>query len=263
VPVIDFLDDEVDLTPARHLPVLAPADIGGQAARARAALAAAAGGLDDLIPRLHAASPARAPVTVPLSELARTGVLTIHLSPARGDAEPGDEPVITAGDVIEGRPASGRAAPEERRLRAQPGDVVVAAAGGRLVARALEDGGGLLGPGLALLRPDAQQLDPFFLAGVLGSSANAQVGVSASGATGGRSDIRRVRIPQLPLAQQRRYGEAFRRLTRLTAAARRAVDSSAELAWLLADGATEGALEPADRPPPAPPGASPPAPVSR
>ena len=78
---------------------------------------------------------------------------------------------------------------------------------------------------------------------MLGSSANAQVSLVQTGATG-RADIRRAQVPQLPLAGQRRYGEAFRRMADLAVALRSAGAAGADLAQLLADGVAEGVLEP-------------------
>ena len=253
VPIIDLLDEEVDLTPARWLSAPAPERIGERFSQARARLAALAGELPGLLPDLRPAAGApRAAApragadeagAVPVAELARMGYLAIQAAPARGDLAPGDQAVLTADDVIAGRPASGRAAPDERWPPVSAGDVAVATAGQRLAARVVTEGGCLLGPGLILLRPDPGRLDPYFLAGVLGSSANAQVSLVQTGATG-RADIRRAQIPLLPLAGQRRYGEEFRRMGDLALALRSASEAGADLARLLADGVAGGALEP-------------------
>jgi len=248
VPIIDLLDEEVDLTPARWLSAPAPERIGERFSQARARLAALAGELPALLPDLQPAAGAHEAGAVPVAELARIGSLAIQASPARGDLAPGGQALLTADDVIAARPASGRAAPDERWPAVCAGDVVVAAAGGRLAALVVTGGGWLLGPGLILLRPDPGRLDPHFLAGVLGSSANEQVSLVQTGATG-RADIRRAQVPQLPLAEQRRYGEAFRRMGDLAAALRSAGAAGAELTQLLADGVAQGALKPGRQPP--------------
>ncbi len=253
VPIIDLLDEEVDLTPARWLSAPAPERIGERFSQARARLAALAGELPGLLPDLlpaagapgagaHQAA-AREGRAVPVAELARMGYLAIQAAPARGELAPGDQALLTADDVVAARPASGRAAQDGRWPPVSAGDVVVATAGGRLAAQVATEGGCLLGPGLILLRPDPARLDPYFLAGVLGSSANAQVSLVQTGATG-RADIRRAQVPQLPLAGQRRYGEAFRRMADLAVALRSASAAGADLAQLLADGVAEGVLEP-------------------
>jgi hypothetical protein len=99
----------------------------------------------------------------------------------------------------------------------------------------------VLGAGLTLLRVDPAQLDAQFVAGALRSSANVQTSIAATGGTG-RPDIRRARVPSLALAEQRRYGDAFRRAEKLQAAVRSLTATGAELAQLLADGVAEGAL---------------------
>ncbi|MFB6557115.1 hypothetical protein, partial [Streptomyces sp. NPDC056405] len=59
----------------------------------------------------------------------------------------------------------------------------------------------------------------------------------------------RLRIPLMPLEEQRRYGEAFRHVHALRAEARKAARLAEETAGLLAGGLTGGALIP---PPPRP-----------
>ena len=53
-----------------------------------------------------------------------------------------------------------------------------------------------------------------------------------------------MRVPLLPLEEQRRYGRAFRRLHELRSAARQAGEAAEEAAELLAEGLTSGALLP-------------------
>jgi hypothetical protein len=247
VPIIDLLDEEVDLTPARHLSAPAPERTAERFAQARERLGTMVDELRDLIPDLRPATHSRELIVIPVAELARIGHLTIHHAPVRGDFGHGEEALLTAEDVIEGHPASGRGRPDERWITTRIGDIVVAAAAGRFAVRVLDADGALLGPGLALLRVDPGQLDPHFVAGALRSSANAQTSIAATGGSE-RADIRRAQVPHLPLAEQRRYGDALRRMEKLEAALRSITAMGAELARLLADGVTEGTLQPPEGP---------------
>jgi hypothetical protein len=255
VPIIDLLDDEVDLTPARHLSVLAPERAAERFAEAAARLAEVIGGLPGLVPQLgppqlgppelgppQLGPPDQSgqPGFVAITELARLGYLEVMQAPARGDFGDGEDALLTAADVIEGRPAAGRARRDERWITVRTGDVVVAAVGGRLATRvAAEDA--ILGPALSLVRVDQARLDPHFVAGVLHSTANARETVTqTAGAT--RADIWRAQLPRLPLPVQRRYGDAFRRMAALQAATRSAATVSEQLAQLLADGVAAGVL---------------------
>jgi N-6 DNA Methylase len=243
VPVIDLLDEEVNLTPARYLSARAPELAAERFAQQRDALAAVAGEIGGLIPDLRPAVQQGDVPAVPVAELARIGHLMVHYAPARGDARSGDEPLLMIEDVLEGRPASGKGTPDQRWIALRAGDIVVAAAAGRLVVRVLDADGAVLGPGLILLRTDPGQLDPDFVAGTLRSSSNAQTSVIQTGG-GSRADIGRALLPRLPLAQQRQYGEAFRRIDKLQAVVRSLTAGGEELAQLLADGVTGGRLNP-------------------
>jgi restriction endonuclease S subunit len=102
--------------------------------------------------------------------------------------------------------------------------------------------GALLGAGVHLFRPDPARLDPWFLLGFLSSEAN------LAGASTGSSTLHlspgRLRVPLLPLAEQRRYGEAFRQVEALREQARRAQDLAEETARLVSGGLTGGQLVP-------------------
>ncbi|WP_431680104.1 N-6 DNA methylase [Kitasatospora sp. KL5] len=99
VPALDLLDDETDLSPARHLPAAAPD--GGAAAllHLQARLAELLAGPADPAAALPAVADAPAPAgppTVTVGELARAGALEVHSS-GQG---PALRPAVTA------RPAS-------------------------------------------------------------------------------------------------------------------------------------------------------------
>lgn len=109
------------------------------------------------------------------------------------------------------------------------------------------DAGALLGPQVHLFRPDPARLDAWFLAGFLGSAEN--IAAASTGSTVVHVSPGRLRVPLLPLEEQRRYGEAFRRVHTLRAEAARATELADATARLLAGGLTGGGLIPS--PPPA------------
>jgi len=244
VPVIDLLDDEVDLNPARYLSAPPAERAAERFVDTREGLATVLSGLSRLIPDLRPASHPRPLTFVTVAELARIGQVEVHQAPARTEAGDGSAPLLTIEDVIDGRPPSGRGQPGERWIAMRAGDIVVASsAGGRLVARVVTGDGAILGPGLTLLRVDPERLDAHFVVGALRSSANGQVSARQTG-SGGRADISRALVAYLPLPEQRRYGEAFRLADELQAEARSAAAMGASLAQLLADGVAGGTLEP-------------------
>src|SRR5215469_3019538 len=248
VPVIDLLDDEVDLNPARYLSAPPAERAAERFVDTGEGLATVLSGLSRLIPALRPASHPRPLTFVTVAELARIGQVEVHQAPARTEAGDGSAPLLTIDDVIEGRPPSGRGQPGERWIAMRAGDIVVASsAGGRLAARVVTGDGAILGPGLTLLRVDPEQLDAHFVAGALRSSANGQVSARQTG-SGGRADISRALVAYLPLPEQRRYGEAFRLADELELAARSAAAMGASLAQLLADGVAGGTLEPSVQP---------------
>ena len=244
VPVIDLLDDEVDLNPARYLSAPPAERAAERFVDTRESLATVLNGLSRLIPDLKPASHPRPLTFVTVAELARIGQVEVHHAPARTEASDGSAALLTLEDVIEGRPPSGRGQPGERWITMRAGDIVVASsAGGRLAARVMTGDGAILGAGLTLLRVDPERLDAHFVAGALRSSANGQVSARQTG-SGGRADTSRALVAYLPLPEQRRYGEAFRLADELAAAARSAAAMGASLAQLLADGVAGGTLEP-------------------
>jgi len=232
VPVLDLLDETVDLTPARLVRAVPtttnPTDVATTARALRERLRAAIAELDEI-----SAAPDWSPAgdeprswrTATVADLLRGGALTLL------------------------RPGAGRRGvtpPEE--VEVQPGDVIVpellhSAAHATRVAEA-GDAGAPLGRHLCLLRPDPARLDSWFLAGFLAAEENRQA--AATGSSIVRVDIRRLRIPLLPLADQRRYGLAFQRLAALRATAGAAGRLADETARTLAAGLTAGALLPPD-----------------
>lgn len=264
VPLVDLLVDVVDVTPARHVRATAadidPAalarrvdDLHRQLAEQVTALAAssASGGWQP------SGASAREWRTATVSDLARGGALTVLRAAtpgtrgSKGSGAPAvARPVLAARDIAAGNPPSGTTV-DIHTDAAQPvaaGDVLVRAVAGGGDAAAMtrvaddRDAGALLGQHIHLLRPDPARLDPWFLAGFLGAEdniASASTGSSLVHVTPGR-----LRVPLLPLEEQRRYGEAFRRVHELRAAVRRTADLAADTAATLTTGLTAGVLLP-------------------
>ncbi|MET8577101.1 N-6 DNA methylase [Streptomyces sp. NPDC005012] len=297
VPAIDLLDDDVDLTPARHLPPQVTAEGPEQLVAVRERLGATLRLTAELAPHPPEPAPAASggPVPAPVTtvgELVRGGALTLVTGGAAGRR---GLPVLTDLDVITGTaPAApvaqaGSAAPAARptaagaRSRAprstdragqgggqgagpgsgqgdgqgvddrdddtvitRPGDVVLPVSGGDGVARVIDEAtaGAVLGRNLVLLRPDPQTLDPWFLAGLLRGTAN-QRRASSFASTATRLDVRRLRVPRLPLEEQRRHGDRFRALDEFEGALRQVARLGERLVRGSHDSLTESLLPPA------------------
>jgi hypothetical protein len=187
-----------------------------------------------------------------VGELARAGDLLLRtptaVAAASGPATGGSArvPVLTDHDVLAGTAPSGSPqGGDEEPVLVEAGDVIVPPAGGGAVVRVVDEAtaGAALGRGLTLLRPDRAALDPWFLAGFLrGTANNRQASSFASTAT--RLDVRRLQLPRLPLADQRRYGERFRALAGFEDALRQAARLGEQLVRGLHDGLTDGTLGP-------------------
>ncbi|MDQ0761380.1 N-6 DNA methylase [Streptomyces canus] len=243
LPVIELLDDDVDLAPARHLPPPTATDGAEQLTAVREHLGETLRLTADLTPpRADAAHPARWPLTT-IGELARGGALMLRTGGNGGHTR---VPVLTDHDVLFGADPSGTLPEsEEEAVLTEPGDVVVPVLGGGSVARVIDatTGGAALGRNLVLLRPDPAALDPWFLAGFLrGTANNRQASSYASTAT--RLDVRRLQLPRLPLDEQRRYGERFRALDEFERALRHAGRLGEQLVRGMYDGLTDGTVAP-------------------
>ncbi|WP_406488688.1 N-6 DNA methylase [Streptomyces sp. NBC_01650] len=244
VPVIELLDDDVDLAPARHLPPPAAAGGPGELIRVRERLAETLGRTGALTPpAVTLSDPAHWPLTT-VGELARAGALQLRT----GGSGTGPGPVLTEHDVLGSTAPSGSLpadGPSEEPVLVEPGDVVVPVLGGGSAARVIDDAtaGAALGRNLQLLRPDPAALDPWFLAGFLrGTANNRQASSYASTAT--RLDARRLQLPRLPLAEQQRYGERFRALAEFEDALRLAGRLGGQLVQGMYDGLTDGTVAP-------------------
>ncbi|MEV6983014.1 N-6 DNA methylase [Sphaerisporangium sp. NPDC051017] len=236
VPIIDLIDEDIDISPARHVGV-ADATAGDYPAF-RTDFLSRLERLAALMPEVSPSRPRDVPM-MPLTELERTGALTVQQS-GRYDVDGTGEFVLEAGHLFAGGPATNRTRPENR-IAILPGDVVVATRDREVAVRVVDEAGLLLGPRLTLLRPDPERLDPYFLAGFVRSSP-APAGGTQPGLT--RFDTRRAQVPRLPLDDQRRYGEAFRNLFAFEAELRGANGSGQVAAASVLLGLTTGALNP-------------------
>jgi hypothetical protein len=227
VPVIDLLDDDIDLSPARHQRDGSGQDLAGAYQEAAERFATLRRTPPELLDERR-----DLPVTT-IGELVRAGLLTVAYAAARMAVDGGELPVLTGDDLAGGREPTGRAAPAEDLVELADGDVVVSPLG---AARVVRDSGAVLGPHLARYRPDPDRLDPEFLAGIL------RFADSGTAAGSSRFDRRRTRLPRLPITEQRAYGRRFRELAEFQAAARTAAELSETLVRLGFDGLVGGQL---------------------
>jgi hypothetical protein len=250
VPLVDLLDDDVDVTPARHLPVRAsgPGEAGLDEVRDRLT-----GALRRTVELAPVAGPQGAPARWPMTsvgELARTGALVTRTGGA-GTGSGGGPPVLTEHDVVSGGAPSGvlpggeDEVEGEQPVLTRAGDVVIPVLGRGTTARVIDEAtaGAALGRNVYLLRPDPTTLDPWFLAGFLRSTANNRQASSFT-TTATRLDVRRLQVPRLPLADQRRYGERFRAVAAFEEASRLAARLGELLVQGLYDGLTDGSIGP-------------------
>lgn len=260
VPIMDLLGEDVDLTPARYLrpPGLVVVSQAGLADR-RNDLASRLAELTRLLPEppwpsTGDGAPHR---DASLEELAQIGALVIRRAAPR--------PARSEGDLVSAR-AKGRIITSQDIARAVPpsetheiildevhnptiraGDVLVPLIGRRLTARvaAGKDVGAYLSPTVYLIRPDTAALDPWFLAGMLSSTGGDRQAARMASTLGDRIrfDPRRVRVPLLPIEDQRAYGQSFRRLWDFARTFRIAYDEGTDLVRDLIDATAASFLD--------------------
>ncbi|WP_444960370.1 N-6 DNA methylase [Nocardiopsis sp. M1B1] len=225
--VADLLDEDVDLTPRTRLPVprAAAGDLDLFAER-RTRLEGALRTLRTLLPEAPRVEPGGEAVgVVTLGELARAGSVTIRRPlPRRSAEEAGPRTsarVISGEDVARGLGASRTEEVDADPMRNPPiqeGDVLIPAVAPRPAARVAtgDDAGAYPGGGLYVVRTNPGAVDPWFLAGFVTSSGESQNITRMSSSMRGhlRIDPSRMRLPVLPVEEQRRYGELFRRVAR-------------------------------------------------
>jgi SAM-dependent methyltransferase len=235
MPVMELLDEQVDLTPARYVPssaVVTARKLGRTWSDFDAGMAE----LRQAAEALAALRPSRSAVEVPsvtVGDLERSGAVELHAGHAlpedrlRGGERPSDAlAVLTIADLLVGEgarnwlPAAEIDAAGSASVVTRPRDVVIAVAPRAFDAWVEGAEACVLGPQLVAVRLDPALLDPWFLAACLRAPANArQAGTHAS--TASRIDVRRLQVPRLPLDAQRRYAEIHRGILRFEAALRR------------------------------------------
>ncbi|MEU4174069.1 N-6 DNA methylase [Streptomyces sp. NPDC026589] len=258
VPVMDLLDEETDLTPARHVPETAR--------EAQAVLGEVWGHLDGLLDEVRGHSRHLAEIdlsggvdaasTVTVSDLDRARALKARQGQTptgellHGDALPdGAVPVMTVPDLIMGGLPAGWLAADEVKAGAvsgsltvaEPGDIVVVGVERAFRVWVQTNTPLVLGPQLHALRPDPELLDPWFLAGCLRAPANARQAGSHTSSSA-RIDVRKLQVLQLSLAEQGPYALAFKELLALEEALRSVVAVGEDLVRVLGDGLAAGRL---------------------
>ncbi|MGN9894903.1 N-6 DNA methylase [Micromonospora sp. L31] len=215
VPVITLLDDEVDLSPSRHVQRTSEA-LPAHHAAALTALAPLLAALPEQLPKAMsvAGTPNRGP-TVSVAELIRSGAVDLVLNRELSRTDVGG-------------------------LRT--GDVLVPALDPKEPPVVVTDERGEPAPDRHLLRCDPEVVDPYFLAGFLGAEANKRQAITGTGSF--RYDVRRAQLPRLPLSEQRRYAAEFRRLAEFTRVLHRAAALGDDVVRLAMDGLTSGVFIP-------------------
>jgi predicted DNA-binding transcriptional regulator AlpA len=206
VPRLELLDGDANLLPSRYVVARAEASARDLAGVTRRleALYAAAG---RGLPVYDAPERPVRPAYVTLAELERVGAVTIRPR----DATP------RRGDVL-------------LRTMGRPPTVAAGTADDeRGVAQVVEI--------------DETRLDAHFVAVFLRADVATLPVANTLGAVN-REDLRRCRIPRMPLAEQRRYGDAFRRLLELSDALRTLADVSGKVIEQVIFGLTTGAVAP-------------------
>ncbi|MFE9138697.1 class I SAM-dependent DNA methyltransferase [Streptomyces sp. NPDC007355] len=256
LPVVDLLDDQVDLTPARHIPRTQAATaidlqrLWAQFGMHASDMRGAAADLSKLDPGNHDGSVS----LIGVGELERAGALKIRPGQGlpeelvrRGERRAGETRVLTS------TPSSGReafwlpdsvvaAGRRDNSLTVSTAqDVIVSVLARSFDVQVEGDSHSVLGPQLSLLRVNPAILDPWFLAGCLRAPANVQqAGTHAS--TTSRIDVRRLQIPRLSLTDQRRCGEVYRKILVFESALQDMRGVGAELSRSLGDLLAAGRL---------------------
>jgi hypothetical protein len=255
VPVANLLDEQVDVTPRRHL--VPPAQLGlskQELTITRERFARLLATVSDAVPPGPLPDIAQPQVrATAITELVETGAVFIRRVRAQGVSDSSSHPIegriLTGADLATGSLASRREEVDGDDVRNPPirlGDVLVPVAARRLTARVAdsEDAGAYPASTVYVVRVDPEVIDPWFLAGYLSSSEGARQAERVGSSLGGeiRVDLRRARVPLLPIGTQRAYGRAFQRLSEFSRTLRAANDLGLELARTTTDAITAGLL---------------------
>lgn len=245
VPAIDVLDEHVDVTPQRYttaIPDVSAMDPNRTLARL-AEIDHGLAHLRKLLPTVKKASPRK--TTTPrtaLADLVRAGTVTLRRTPTRPRPDESTAcTVLTTSDIISGRPPTGTAHvhPDDTHVRIGRDDILVSVSGRDMVARVATEHQlkALPEPGIHVVHVDSDRFDPWFIAAVLPGSRTT---VSKSGSS--RTDLRRITIPVIPLADQRRIGRAFQQLTEFRTGLEHLAALGADVSTALVAGLVTGAL---------------------
>lgn len=216
VPLLDLLDDEVDVTPGRYTAVTSEPS-GKELVGKWHEFGSLLTDLADHARHLSALDfeAGTSPTTTTVGDLVKAGALTLRAgqqppesaATARGAAVP----LLTIADLLHDGTPGGAVPTGSAPAVAEEGDVVIAGVARAFKAWVHEGPPMALGAQLYVLRVDAEMLEAHFLAGCLRAPANGrQAGTHASSSS--RVDIRRLQVLQLPREQQMAYAETFRRL---------------------------------------------------
>ncbi|MFE1959244.1 N-6 DNA methylase [Streptomyces sp. NPDC059479] len=207
VPSMDLLDGDTDLRPARHVAVRVGTSADDIAR------------VTDRLQTLY-------------SEVGRRGVPRF----AATTSQP-DHAQVTLGELER----LGALAIRSRDTTPRAGDLLVRSLGRPPVVATGTDADET---GVAhVVELDANRLDAQFVATFLRIDANALPLTNTLGALS-RDDLRRCRIPRMPLAEQRRYGDAFRHLQELQGALSALARVGANVIDQMIHGLTVGVLAP-------------------
>jgi len=213
---LELLGEGASLLPSRYLTASGQAS-AADLARVTAQLAGIYATVGRGLPRFAPPKTTSRHAWVTLAELERAGALTIR---ARDDTP-------RVGDVL-------------LRTQGRPPVVATAEKDGDedAIGRFVEVSG------IAqVVEIDDTRLDPHFVALFLRSDVAALPVANTLGAIN-RDDLRRCRIPRQPLTEQRRYGEAFRRLSELEQALTALSDLSGRVIGQTIDALTTGTVAP-------------------
>ncbi|MDH6228153.1 N-6 DNA methylase [Streptomyces sp. MJP52] len=216
VPLLDLLDDEVDVTPGRYTAAnTEPSAVELSTAWRELGtvfidLAGRAGRISEL-----ALDGTGQPTIATVGELAKAGALTLRAGQQAAETHSGGAqatiPYLTVADLLTDGTPGGALPAGAAQAVAEKGDVVVAGVIRAFKAWVHDGPPTALGPQLFSLRVDPEKLDADFLAGCLRAPANGrQAGTHASSSS--RVDIRRLQVLQLPLDEQAVYARTFRLL---------------------------------------------------
>ncbi|MEV0179012.1 N-6 DNA methylase [Streptomyces sp. NPDC050625] len=246
VPLLDLLDDEVDVTPGRYTASASepsPKELSKNWSEFGALLTELADQAQHLF--VLDVETGTQQTTTTVGDLVKAGALTLRAglqplettAPVSGNAVP----LLTITDLLHDGAPSGLLATTSAHTLAEKGDVVVAGVIRAFKAWVHEGAPMALGPQLYALRVDSERLDPHFLAGCLRAPANGrQAGTHASSSS--RVDIRRLQVLQLPLEKQMVYAETFRRLRAFEALVARAERSGKGLVSDMSDHLAAGGM---------------------